>query len=370
MTTLLDDRSMVQRVFDHIEHGTTDTSDSIWREPVANYRSPLRLDAERALLRRLPVPFCPSAALPQEGSYLARDAAGTPLFAVRGADGVVRAFRNACRHRGVQVASGAGCAKAFACRYHGWTYGLDGSLRFVPHEDGFPGLDRESHGLVPVTAVERAGLVFVAQAPRPGDSGLLDELPELIASNQKLFASGEFTLPANWKLFLEGFLEGYHIKTTHPTSFLPYGFDNLNVIEHFGRNSRVTFPFQRIQKQAALPPEARRVEGALTYVYQVFPNAIVTVLSRHTVFLILEPISLTETRVSSWRLSNRSASESTGTEDAQRDAAFVNDTGGAEDAAMVTSIQRGMAAGANEFFTYGRFEGAIAHFHRELDRLL
>ena len=87
-------------------------------------------------------------------------------------------------------------------------------------------------------------------------------------------------------------------------------------------------------------------------------------------FLILEPISLTETRVSSWRLSNRSASESSGTEDAQRDAAFVNDTGGAEDAAMVTSIQRGMAAGANEYFTYGRFEGAISHFHRELDRLL
>jgi phenylpropionate dioxygenase-like ring-hydroxylating dioxygenase large terminal subunit len=370
VASLLDDSSMVQRVFEHIQQGTTDASDSIWREPVANYRSQPRLDAELALLRRLPVPFCPSAALPEEGSYLAREAAGTPLFAVRGADRVVRAFRNACRHRGVQVASGAGCAKAFACRYHGWTYGLDGGLRHVPHADGFPGLDRESHGLVPVTALERHGLVFVAQQPRAGDLAAVDELPELIAPNQKLFASGEFTLPANWKLFLEGFLEGYHIKTTHPTSFLPYGFDNLNVIEPFGRNCRVTFPFQRIQKQAALPPQERRVEGALTYVYQVFPNAIVTVLSRHTVFLILEPASLGETRVSSWRLSNRSASESSGTAEAQRDAAFVNDTGGAEDAAMVTSIQRGMAAGANESFLFGRFEAAIAHFHRELDRLL
>jgi phenylpropionate dioxygenase-like ring-hydroxylating dioxygenase large terminal subunit len=366
----LDDCSMAQRVFDHIAAGTTDTVETCWREPVANYRSQARLDAELALLRRLPTPFCPSAALPEPGSYLARDAAGTPLFAVRGADGVVRGFRNACRHRGMQVVTGSGCAKAFACRYHGWTYGLDGGLRHVPHEHGFPGLERGRHGLVPVETVERHGMVFVAQAPKAGDLAALDLLPELIGENQRLFASREFSIPANWKIFLEGFLEGYHIKTTHPTSFYPYGFDNLNVVEYLGRNSRVTFPFQRIRKLAALPPEERRVEGALTYVYQLFPNAVVTVLSHHTILLILEPASLGETRVVSYLLSNRSASDPSSTADAERDAAFVNQTGGAEDAAMVCAIQKGMASGANEYFLYGRFEGAIAHFHRELDALL
>jgi phenylpropionate dioxygenase-like ring-hydroxylating dioxygenase large terminal subunit len=367
---LLDDRSMAQRVFDHIDAGTTDAADGCWREPVANYRSQARLDRELALLRRLPAPFCPSAALPEEGSYLAREAAGTPLFAVRGADGEVRAFRNACRHRGMQVASGSGCAKAFACRYHGWTYGLDGGLRHVPHEHGFPGLERERHGLVPVACVERHGMVFVAQEPKPGDLDAVDSLPGLIGADQRLFAHREFTIPANWKIFLEGFLEGYHIKTTHPTSFYPYGFDNLNVVEYFGRNSRVTFPFQRIRKLAALPPEQRKVEGSLTYVYQLFPNAIVTLLSHHTVFLTLEPVSLGETRVVSFLLSNRPASDPSSVADAERDAAFVNQTGGAEDAAMVTAIQRGMASGANDSFLFGRFEGAIAHFHRELDALL
>ncbi len=57
------------------------------------------------MLRRSPVPFCPSAALPQPGAYLARNAAQTPLLAVRGSDGRVRAFRNACRHRGTQLAA-------------------------------------------------------------------------------------------------------------------------------------------------------------------------------------------------------------------------------------------------------------------------
>ena len=179
MARLLDDQSVVQRILDHIDHKTTDSSEECWREPVAHYRSPERLDLERALVfRRYPTPFCPSAALPEAGSYLAREAAGTPLLAVRGRDGAVRAFRNACRHRGTQLAEGSGCAKAFVCRYHGWTYALDGGLLHVPHEDGFPGLEKALHGLVPVQAVERSGLVFVTQdGPHDGDPGLDDAHP-------------------------------------------------------------------------------------------------------------------------------------------------------------------------------------------------
>jgi phenylpropionate dioxygenase-like ring-hydroxylating dioxygenase large terminal subunit len=371
MAALLDDRGVAQRVFDHIEAGTTDLCDGLWREPVENYRSKQRLDAEiERVLRRTPAVFCPSAALPEPGSYVARDAAGTPLVVVRGADGQVRGFRNACRHRGTQVAEGSGCAKAFVCRYHGWTYGLDGRLDFVPHEHGFPGLDRESHGLVAVHVREKGGLVFVTQDPAGRDDAELDALPELIGKDQRLFASRESRVPANWKIFLEGFLEGYHIRSTHPKTFFPYGFDNLNLVEYFGRNSRVTFPFQRIRKLADLPPEERRVEGAVTYVHQVFPNAVVVVLSHHTLTSVLEPVSVDETRLVSFALTNRPASDPDAVAAAQRDAAFVNQTGGAEDLAVVCSIQKSLASGANDVFTYGRFEGAIAHFHRHLDAAL
>jgi phenylpropionate dioxygenase-like ring-hydroxylating dioxygenase large terminal subunit len=371
MGTLLDDRGIAQRVFDHIEAGTTDMSDVLWREPVENYRSKERLAAEvERVLRRTPTAFCPSAALPERGSYIAREAAGTPLVVVRGSDGRVRAFRNACRHRGTQVAEGTGCAKALVCRYHGWTYDLDGKLGFVPHEHGFPGLDRDAHGLAPVRAIEQGGLVFVTQDPTAPHDGALADLPELIGKDQRLFAARESRVPANWKIFLEGFLEGYHIRSTHPKTFYPYGFDNLNVVEYFGRNSRVTFPFQRIRKLAAVPPEERRVEGAVTYVYQLFPNTVVVVLSHHTLLSVLEPVSTDETRLVSYALTNRPAGDADAVAAAQRDAAFVNQTGGAEDMAVVCSIQKSLASGANDVFTYGRFEGAIAHFHRQLDAAL
>src|SRR4029450_7657633 len=102
MTALADDPTVVQRILDHIDNKTTDVGVTTWREPVEHYRSEERLAAERGLLRRIPGAFCPSAAWRAVGSYVARDAAGIPILAVRGADRQVRAFRNACRHRGTE----------------------------------------------------------------------------------------------------------------------------------------------------------------------------------------------------------------------------------------------------------------------------
>jgi phenylpropionate dioxygenase-like ring-hydroxylating dioxygenase large terminal subunit len=363
MARAMDDQSVAQRVLDHIAHGTTDTGREVWREPVENYRSPERLAAELEVFRRSATPFCPSAALPEKGSYVAREAAGTPIVVVRGADGTVRAFRNACRHRGMQLVTNAGCARAFVCRYHGWTYALDGRLDYIPHEQGFPGLDKHRHGLVPLAATERLGLVFVTQQ----GPGLPDEslavLPTLIAPEQPFFGSAESEFDANWKLLLEGFIEGYHIRTTHPTTFMPYGFDNLNVVDVFGRNSRVTYPFRRIKKLAEVAPAERRVEGQLTYAYHLFPNVLVIVLSRHTKLLILEPLGMDRTRMVSYAFANDSGDEAIG--EAKRDAEFST-VGAAEDRAVVCAIQRGLASGANEAFTFGHFESAIVHFHRTL----
>lgn len=367
----MDDQSVAQRVLDHIANGTTDLGAAVWREPVANYRSPERLQAElERVLRRSPTPFCPSAAVPEAGSFVTREAAGIPIVVVRGSDGRVRAFRNACRHRGMQVASGTGCARAFVCRYHGWTYNLEGRLRHIPHEAGFPGFDKEAHPLVPVTATERFGLVFVTQdEPALGDDSL-GGLDRLIAPDQRLFASAERDFEVNWKIFLESFIEGYHIKSTHPESFLPYGFDNLNVIDLFGRNSRVTYPFQRIKKLAKVPPAERRVDGLLTYVYHLFPNVLITVLSRHTNVVILEPLAVDRTRQFTYTLTNGGGDDPAALAEARRDAEFVGNTGTLEDRAVVHAIQRGLASGANEAFTFGRYESAIAHFHRTLTSLL
>lgn len=169
------------------------------------------------------------------------------------------------------------------CPYHGWVYGLDGALRRVPDEVGFPGLDKSSSGLVPVRAEERGGLVFVTQdEPEVGPGVPLGWLPDLLAADQELLTSADFEVDVNWKVLLEGFIEGYHLKATHRDTFLPFGYDNTNVVETYGSNSRVTFPFRRIEALRDEPPELRQLDGMVTLVHHLFPNTIVAQLSRHT----------------------------------------------------------------------------------------
>lgn len=369
MSAFRDDQAVAARILAHLEARTTDAGDIVWREPVANYRSPERLRAELEVLRREPRALCPSVAVREPGQFLTVRVDGRSMVVVRDDDGAVRGFLNACRHRGNEVAEGTGCAKAFVCRYHGWTYALDGALRHVPHEQGFPGLDHSRHGLVPVAIEERHGIVFLAGAGGRA-RGSAVELPELIAADQRLLSTEESVLPINWKIYLESFLEGLHIRTTHRDTFYRYGFDNLTLVEHAGPHSRVTFPFQRIRKLADVPPEQRRVEGRLTYAYQVFPSTIVAVLSRHTALLLLEPIDVQSTRVITHILTHAAADGEDAVAAAARDVEFVKQTGGTEDLAIAHAIQRGLASGANEVFTFGRYEGAIVHFHRTLDAAL
>jgi phenylpropionate dioxygenase-like ring-hydroxylating dioxygenase large terminal subunit len=370
MVSLLSDQEAIERIFTHIDDGTTDLGDTVWREPVENYHSQERFDAEIALLRSLPIPFCPSAALSEKGSYIARKSAGTPLVVVRGRDGKVRAFINACRHRGMQVASGSGRAHAFVCPYHAWSYGLDGSLKSIPGEEAFPGLAIKDHGLVEVSAMEKGGLVYVMQRGTINPE-MLENSRDYFSPEQQLFRQSENTDQANWKLLTETLLEGYHIKSLHQKSFYPYGLDNINLVETYGANARVTFPFRRIEKLRDVPAEKRRAAGMLTSVYHLFPNASVSVLSKHSNLTIMEPLSPSSTQMVIYLVTPEQTIENPiSLEDVERDAQFVNQSGQDEDREAACLIQQTVTAQANSHLTFGYFEKAIVNFHQHLTESL
>ena len=364
------DAELLEHILDHIDNGTTDLGDDEWFEPVENYASQARFDAERRLMRRLPIPFCPVAALPEPGSYVARNSAGVPIVVVRDEQGTIRAFRNACRHRGMQLADGTGCTKIFRCNYHGWAYRLDGRLEYVPHEHGFPDLDKSSNGLVPVHSVDvQSGLVFVTQ-DEPVGLGALESLQDLLTDDQVIFESDEKVEETNWKLTAEGNLEGYHIKPTHPESFFPYGYDNLNVVEMQGPNSRVCYPFRRIEKLRDAPRENLSLDRMVTLVNRVFPFTSVNRLAQHYAVNFAEPESPTRTRYFNYRLTLPTV-DGHGPSDealarAKKDVAFLSDSGDKEDAKVVSDIQAAIGSGANTHYRFGRFESAIGHLHKNL----
>jgi phenylpropionate dioxygenase-like ring-hydroxylating dioxygenase large terminal subunit len=366
MVKLLSDQEVIQKVLDQIDNKTTDLGDEVWREPVVNYRSEQRFAKELELFKRLPMVFCPSAMVREKGSYIARNVAGVPLLAIRGQDIIVRVFHYSCRHRGMMLAEGTGTAPKFICPYHAWAYDLDGELLNIAGREGFPDIELKSHGLVKVKTEEKGGLVFITQK-EPLSLGALDELPDLIAPDQKVFDYSTFTDNANWKILLETAMEGYHIRALHNKTFYPYGFDNLNIVETIGMNSRIVFPFRRIEKLRKIDKKNWCADGMLTYVTQVYPNARLSILSSHYQLVIMEPISVEATQWHVYRLTPPGSSSSKhDLEKSKKDASFVKDTGVEEDRDAACSIQKGLSGDGNTHFTFGKFEKAIVHFHRQL----
>lgn len=107
------------------------------------------------LFRHYPLFVGLSGRIAKPGDYLAEDHAGLPVLLVRGDDGAARAFVNQCRHRGAPVVKGCGRASGFSCPYHAWRYDRQGDLIVIPDERSFPGVERASHGLVPLPLVQR-----------------------------------------------------------------------------------------------------------------------------------------------------------------------------------------------------------------------
>ncbi|OBI78813.1 aromatic ring-hydroxylating oxygenase subunit alpha [Mycobacterium asiaticum] len=373
-----DDAEIVRRVLAHIDAGTTDEGVA-WREPVENYLDPTRFAAEMRMLRATPSVFVPSAAIPNPGDHVERTAFGVPLFAVRGRDHRARVFRNACRHRGFALVEGAGCAKALVCRYHGWTYRLDGSLAHVPHREAFPDLDMAARGLVEVPSREVDGLIVIeglsggfAQSTGDAASAWLTDgrawRDKLVPARQ--LVQVDSTLRAmNWKVLVEQFLEGYHIRWTHQNTFFPLQYDDLNVVEQFGANCRITYPYRNVERLRDRPESSWTTDARVTYLYQLFPNVMLATFPDLMLVVVIDPVDVGHSTVVIYSLVKPEVAE--WVSGAGRDAAGTLVARGAiEDNEMSEGVQRGLHSGANEFVEFGRHESAIGHFHAVLDERL
>ena len=158
------------------------------------------------------------------GDYAVLSLGGASVIVLRDTDGDLRAFANTCRHRGTALLSGEGKVTRIACPFHGWTYGLDGTLRGatrMSHADDFA---HKAFGLVEFHVAERAGFAYVCLSPDPPSIeqwlGNFDEhhggwpLASLVTTRYR-----EFEVDCNWKLFLEVFNESYHLDYVHHDTF-------------------------------------------------------------------------------------------------------------------------------------------------------
>lgn len=197
--------------------------------PNAAYTSPEFLDAERKTVFAENWIFVSvGAEIPDAGDVLPVMVAGLPLLLLRDTTGAIRAFHNVCRHRGMQLVGEKQKRRPkLVCRYHSWTYELDGKLVMTPFFGGLdnhesPCIDRGRMGLEPLRCDSWNDLIFV------NPSGAAPSLAEHLEPLTRRWAHYEFALlryggscrfdlAANWKLAVENFLESYHLPFAHPT---------------------------------------------------------------------------------------------------------------------------------------------------------
>lgn len=167
------------------------------------------------------------------GDYFGARVARKPLVVVRGADGAINALHNQCAHRGAMVvANDAGSTDEFQCCYHGWTYHLDGRLKAVPLNHGYPeDFDTKSPGtaMVGVPRVKSyRGFIFVSLAAKGQDledflgymRTSIDDMVDRAPDGEIEVAGGTFkhVYEGNWKLYLENLCDAAHPWFTHRSS--------------------------------------------------------------------------------------------------------------------------------------------------------
>jgi choline monooxygenase len=160
--------------------------------------------------------------LHKPGEFVSTLLTGEPIVVVRGDDHVLRAFYNVCRHHAAAVVTQpCGQATLLHCPYHGWNYGLDGSLKGMPEFDGVKNFDRAKNGLVPVRVETWECFVFVnldpAAAPLQEFLGrLVPRVAPLGIGKLHHFDRRIYNIACNWKVFVDNFLDGgYHVPHLH-----------------------------------------------------------------------------------------------------------------------------------------------------------
>jgi len=272
---------LATRVLEHVERGTTDQAPGFYEIDASVYADAARYEVElERIFRAVPLLLGFTAELPKPGDFKTIDIARVPVLITRSDDGVVRAFLNACRHRGLPVTEAkCGSASRFSCLYHGWTYRNDGRLLGVTEPQRFGEVDMASRGLIALPCEERAGLIFGVLSPgAPLDldrfyGDMLEHLAHYGFEKWHLMSKVEIKGP-NWKIAFDGYLETYHFPTAHRDSIASFSMSGRSAYNSYGPHIHMAGGMPSVAALRDVPADQRwtRETHEFSVLNLLFPN--------------------------------------------------------------------------------------------------
>jgi choline monooxygenase len=348
---------------------------SAYTIPASWYTDPAMLNDEKQKVFRKTWQYAVSIdQLRLPGNYVAVDIIGVPVVINRDLNGELNAFYNVCRHRAGVVARGAGNRKTLQCAYHGWLYGLDGSLINTPEFEGVKNFDKKNFGLVPIRVETWGPFVFVNMDNNaPPLLEILEKIPE---ETEKFDFSGmrrierrDYYVNANWKIYVDNYLEGYHIPVAHPGLYKELDYENYRVD---------TFRYYSSQYAPIKPSKAEDSSGRRyiamqgddkAYYYWIFPNFMLNIYMGMLQINIIVPLSYDRTlTIFEWYFQDPGTPE---TWNRLQDSMEFSDEIQKEDIQTCEDVWKNMQTG---IYKQGRYclkrENGVHHFHSLLCEFL
>jgi phenylpropionate dioxygenase-like ring-hydroxylating dioxygenase large terminal subunit len=363
------------------------TDEDAFSLPAWIYRDPEFFELEKELIFRSSWQIvCHLNDVPRCGDYHSFDFLGQSVLVLRGEDGEVRSFHNACRHRAARLLdeSKGHCGRRITCPYHAWTYGLDGRLLTVPQRNDFRGLDRGRHGLVPLEQEIFMGFVFVRLSRAAGGEAGTPSVREMAAPYineleayrlEELVPQGRVTLrprSVNWKNVGDNYSDGLHIPIAHPglTRLFgaSYGIEARPWIDKmwgYVRDIPSANLSERLYQKLLppvphLPPERQRL---WTY-FKLWPNLAFDIYPDQIDFMQLLPISATETLIREIAYVHPDSRRE------MRAARYlnwrINRQVSLEDRGLIERVQAGMASDSYSVGPLGESEVCLRGFARRM----
>jgi len=217
----------------------------------------------------------------EHGQFFTAQVGNDPIVILRDGD-TLRGFYNVCLHRAGPVASGCGKRNTLQCRYHGWTYALDGTLKRAPEMEGVQRFSPDEMHLVPVQVATWGPLVLVnVDGKAPPLLDVLEDLPARLApfhcESMQWVMRKEWEIACNWKIYVDNYLEGYHVPVVHPGLHKELDYDNY-VVEprrYFSIQHAPLRPVEGSGAERRYDPSAATVPEAV-YAW-LFPNMMLNV---------------------------------------------------------------------------------------------
>jgi choline monooxygenase len=307
-------------------------------------------------------------------SYFTVNVAGEPVVVVRDQAGTLRAFSNVCRHRAGPIALGSGCKNVLRCQYHGWTYTLDGRLIGTPDVEGVEFFDRSTMGMVPLQLDTWEKFIFVNfdHAAEPLSS-FLGDIPQQARGFQfdglQLAECRDYVIDCNWKVYVDNYLEGYHIPIAHPGLMREIDYAQYRT-DTFRYHSQQFAPIRAMKADDAGERAYTPGTGSQEALYfWIFPNLMLNIYPDNISTNLIVPITHEKTlTIFEWFFHDLNSDK---VQERVKKAVAFSDEVQQEDIGLCENVQRGLRSSTYDRGRYSvKRENGVHHFHMLLSEFL